>query len=212
MSDIQLTGDYEFFVKRADSERGEIIIQLEVGSDTVTFEAGEFVSDADALVGALRSLTEDAEQIQKDWEDRPNNETDGFVAEQRGGYSASLEGTVAGYDFPSRDIATYELAKLMADSGTFPDAWYQNERGNTDNIGEEVRKYSDAGRGKLLPLEGVKYAEGDTVLIGTYDYPYVVDRDYGKLGVMLHISGDPSITEFEQHENLRPYNDDDEEG
>lgn len=90
--------------------------------------------------------------------------------------------------YPSQDIAEYELARVMAESGVFPNAWYVNDRGNTDNISESLRKYHDEGGDKLLPLRGVEYEDGADITADGLSASVV--RDYGDMGIVYVLSGD----------------------
>lgn len=215
MSTIRLTGDYEFSIERADTEAGEIMFTCEVGNDSVIFEVGQDISDADALLGVLSDLTSEVQKMINAWQYRPDSENDGFISQGRNGYFATLYGKSSPENhngYPTQDIAAYELARLMADSQTTPNAWYQGERGIDRMINTEVHAYLDDNDG-LKPLPNAKYASGTNVIM---DHPnwdwrhFVVDQDYGDLGVMVHTSGDPSMTELATHEQLKPYPDDDE--
>ena len=196
-----------------DMDTGTITLTITTDDGAISIDAGQSEDDAASLRDNLKSASDEAGQIADNWQDIPE-EDDGYVTEDyRSGYGVMLERThhdtpwgARGY--PSREIATYELAKLMGDSGVFFNSWIQRERGITDPISDDINALLD-DEGKVKPLQGVRYECGDEVLIGGYDYPYVVDKDYGTLGVMLHISGDPSITEFESHENLKPYQEED---
>lgn len=186
-----------FRLERED-DSGEIILTVTGdGDESVRVNAGDSPEDAEQIRDSLRSLLADAEDLVKDWETRPDFESDAFVADGRDGYSVSLEGSHIG-TYPSRDIATYELARAMADGGVSPNCWYQNERGNTDSIGEEISKYLGEDD-KLLPLPGAEFEPGDVIRHADRnrcDWPMAVDRDYGELGIWAHTSGDPSITEL----------------
>jgi hypothetical protein len=199
-------------VTREDDEDGSIILKIESQTETITMDAGRFQGDAEILRDALRDALSDVEEILKDWEDRPDEENDGYVGEGRhGGYLVRLAGdTPEGMprdDYPSRDIAVYELARLMAEGGYYPNCWYVNDHGNYEEIGSEVGAYvtnnEESGGWDLKPLEGVQYEEGEIVCedTGALCWPMVVDRDYGRLGLMLHAHGDPGITEFVEHED-----------
>lgn len=178
----------EFDVERNDDGDVVLTIKTEDG-DTVRINIGCFYDSAEGLETALRDAADAIKtNILTDWEDTPD-EYDGWVSEGRDGYYVSLEGIPrrnTRHGYASRDIAVYELAQAMADAGCFPNAWYSNERGNTENIGEEVRKHHDAGGSSMLPLEGVEYEEGDAVIYSDPAWPWIVDKDYGQLGVVIH--------------------------
>ena len=198
-----------FSIDVTRDENGSVIVAITADDDTITINTGRTREDAAQLASTLHTASDEATGIEAEWQDIPE-EDDGYISDGRLGYYVSAPGKVTG-PFPSREIAAYELARIMADGGFFPDVWYQGKQGNTEPAGAEVYAYLD-GEDNLRPLPGVKYEEGTRVYISGYDYPYAVDHDYGDLGVMLHISGDPSITEFEQHDALRPASDDCEEG
>jgi hypothetical protein len=193
-------------VERADDEYGSIILKIESQTETITMDAGQLQGDAEILRDALRDALNDVEEILTDWEDRPDEE-DGYVTEDRGGYLVQLSGSAPDSmprdGYPSRDIAVYELARLMTEHGYFPNAWFVNERGNTDQIGSEIGGMLNESADGVKPLKGVQYEEGEIVCedTGALCWPMVVDRDYGRLGLMLYTSGDPSITEFVEHED-----------
>lgn len=184
----------EFEVERED-ESGDVVLTITTDAgDKVRINIGRFYDSASSLVDTLRSTADDVKaNILTDWQDTPD-EFDGWVSEGRDGYYVRLEGTELGgrHGYASRDIAVYELAKAMADSGCFPNAWYQNERGNVDDIAYEVRKYHDEGGDKMLPLEGVEYGVGDRIVSGDQDW-WVVEQDYGQLGIVAHVWGDPTV-------------------
>lgn len=209
--EMRADSNLEIRVHRADDETGAITLEIEGDDDTVTIDVGRFEDDAYQLADELQSATRAAEDIRDNWEDRPDRETDGWVYSWRDGYHAKLGNQQTG-PFPSRDIATYELARLMADGGMFPNAWYEDERGGTDDIAAAVLAYHDEAGATLKPLTGVRYQPGAVVREQDGDWPLVVDADYGDLGVMLHTQGDPSVTVFvlDRHEQLSPA--DDQEG
>jgi hypothetical protein len=203
MSTTTLNGLPEFEVFRREDETGEVVLKISVGDfDEIEISVGTFSSDADELASALERGVAEVHDLISEWEDLPDTEGDGFVVEDRGGYLVTLETQhPAGMPrdgYPSRDIATYELAKLMADAGVFPNAWYQNERGNTENIGDAVRAYHDEGGDKLLPLEGVQYEDGALVAVETEPQLYTrmtVVHDYGRLGIIMDHYGEAQLIE-----------------
>jgi hypothetical protein len=203
MAHIDLTGDYEFSVQRTDDEQGDIVITLTAGSDTVKFAVGHRQSDAEDLAGELRDLTAEAEQIVSDWEDRPG-ENDGYVSAGPDGYYLQLSHKPDG-PYRSCDIATYELARQMAESGYFPNAWYQDEQDHAEPIHDAIGALLDE-HDKLKPLPGARYKPGDVIALAGDNWPaWVVVHDYGHLGAILHAQGDPSMTAFAEHDRLTPY-------
>lgn len=191
--------------ERADDESGMVTMTITANGDVITINAGRFQEDASALADELEKAAQEVRSIAGDWEDRPDDE-DGWVLADRDGYFAKLSNEQAG-PFPSQDIATYELARMMADSGYFPNAWRQDERGNYDAIHDAVRAFHDEGGDKLLPLPDVRYADGAEVTVSGDGSGYVV-RDYGNLGVVVEHYGDISVHE---HDELATYTDEDEE-
>jgi hypothetical protein len=217
---VTLTGVPDFKIYRREDEVGAVMLRLEdVNGVVVEFDCGDNISDADALVEALDDAHDEATEVQENWEDRPDEE-DGYVSE---GSTRECYVSLSGKSpdgmprdgYPSRDIATYELARMMADAGYFPNAWYVNERGNTDEIGAEVRAFHDEGGDKLKPLEGVEFSEDDTVIFTSDPYQdpmqWNVVADYGTLGLILSSYGEPEFFDGEQRAEVSLYEDEDEE-
>lgn len=233
MAQVTTFGVDSIEVTREDDEAGSVVlvIRTEGGTDSCTdsytFYAGRFFEDAENLARDLRSAANDAEAIVSDWQDRPD-EYDGFVSEDRGRYLVSLDGVHWNGDalvsvtrfpdrrwrsFPTRDIATYELARAMEVSGVFPNVWYQNERGSPDNIGEQVRAFHDEGGTNCKPLSGVEYEDGADVLI-RYEEGFLggqVVKDYGELGIVYVLSGDDEERFSEDRSEVKPYDEDEGE-
>lgn len=69
---------------------------------------------------------------------------DAVVAEDRGQYVVSIEGTRVG-TFDDQDAAYLALARAMVDAGCFLDAFHVNDRGNWHRIDGEIRELHDAG-------------------------------------------------------------------
>lgn len=196
-------------VEREDDESGLIVLTISANNDVITIYTGRFQEDADQLRGELEGATDQARTIHDDWEDQPDNERDGFVSDGRDGYDVSLEGSHIG-TYKSHDIAVYELASAMAAGGIFPNAWSVNERGNTDAIHDQVGAWLDEG--KLKPAPGAKYGRGADVRVSDEDWQHwVVDADYGDMGVVVHTYGDPSVNMLASHDRLQPYEDDEED-
>lgn len=188
---------------------GDILLTIKADDTRITINVGHEYDAVTTVQEGLRKLAEDLyTQVVDGWEDIPE-EWDARVTADRGEYLVSIGGKdVTGY--PTRDIAVYELARRMADAGEFGNAWYYNEHGTYDNINDEVRKYHDEGGDKLLPLPGVQYQDGATVDYGDPDFPWIVDRDYGPLGVRVHASGDPDVNALvTDRTELKPYSGDD---
>lgn len=221
---LTLDGNPSFKITRKDDETGDIILVIDVEDEDVEINCGRFSSDADALLGALQDAAEEAKTLVDDWEDRPD-EFDGYVTEDRGGYRVVMESTHRPANwrepgYPTREIATYELAKLMVESGCYPNAWYQNERGNNDFIGEAVYAFQEDGPDslKMKPLEGVQFSEDDTVTFTSdpSQEPVLwtegtVVADYGTLGLILSSYGDREFFDGEQRAQVKLYEDEDED-
>ena len=200
-------------VTRADYEDGDITLTIDTDDGEITIDCGRFQVDADQLRGELELALVQAREILNDWEDRPD-EGDGYVTEERGEFLPSLSGKrlwKGRHGFPSREIAVYELARAMAEAGYYPNAWYVNERGNTDAIDDAVGAWH-GDDGKLKPLPGVRHEAGDTVSLAGDDWPtWTVDADYGDMGVMVRTQGDPDVRTLASHDDLSPYGDDDDD-
>ncbi len=211
MAEIMLSGDCEFSVEHSD-ENEEIVFILEAGDDTVRLIAGGSATDAADLASQLRSAAEDADTIADDWEETPDQETDGIVYETSDGYTIDLEGAALEdlggrvRVFPTQDIAIYELARAMTDRRVCPDAWYVSERGDHEPIGSHIYTHLIDDEDKLRPPTGAKYSQGDVVSLAGDGWPtWTVDGDYGEYGVMIHAQGDPAITHVAAHDDLTPY-------
>lgn len=214
-NEFQATEELSMSVERS-SEDGSVILTITANHDTITINVGLEDDDALQLADELGKTTTAAQAIADSWEARPDAESDAFVCETRDGYTAQVEGVQVPCSwnrwnaFPSRDIATYELVRYMTEHGIFPRVWYQNERGNTDNIGQDVSKYFGPDD-KAVTLPGVRYEEGETVTLPAEDWKtWVVDGDYGDLGVQVHTSGDPDVNMLAAHDQITPYEDEDE--
>lgn len=202
------TEDLGISIERTDDESGDIIMTVTANGGEITINCGPALDDAWQLHDELNKATQVAFDLRDNWENRPDEE-DGYVFSGRDGYFAKLSGTQAG-PFPSQDVATYELARMMATADFFPDSWWQNERGTLSSTVDAVGAYLDDG--KIKPLDGVRFADGDEVLVPAEDWRHwVVDHDYGNLGVMVHTYGDSSVNMLATHDQLQPYDEDDEE-
>jgi hypothetical protein len=219
---LTLNGNPSFKITRTDDESGDIMLVIDVEDEDgdVEINCGRFSSDADALLGALQDAAKEAKSLADDWEDRPD-EFDGYVTEDRGTYRVVMESTRRPANwrepgYPTREIATYELAKLMVESGCYPNAWYQNERGDTDDIGAEVYAFQEDGPDALTlkPLEGVEFSEDDTVIFTSDPYQdpvqWTVVADYGTLGLILSSYGEREFFDGEQRAQVKLYEDDEE--
>lgn len=184
--------------KNAD---GDVVLTITDDTDPgseITINTGSGYSGAEELADSLDTLNDDMKNIMANWEDTPDDE-DGYISFYNGAYYARLSGSYIGDDargFPSRDIAEYELAKAMATAGYFPNCWLEGERGGYDLL--DLSRFND-DEGNIKPLEGVQHETGSLVSVPERlsDWTtWVVDGDYGTMGLMLHTSGDPSVTLF----------------
>lgn len=190
MSKITIYGLESIEVTREDDEAGTINLIINGADDTcIVIDCGRFFDDLSELRTSLENATEEAGSLIEGWEDRPDDE-DGYVGFGRDSYYASLsqKACVAPYASPrdgflTRDIATYHLAEAMAESGYFPNAWYEEERGGHTDISESVRAFHDEGGTSLKPLPGVTFEEDDEVMVDG-EYATIV-FDYGaELGIV----------------------------
>jgi hypothetical protein len=193
----------EIQARRADDERGDVMLIIRTDDGTVRVRIGRTADDADRLAEALARALTQATSMGEDWYNLPD-ENDGYVSLNRGRYYVTFGGkSPAGQPrngYPKPDIAIYELAKMMAEAGEFPPAWMEGEHGpSSREINAEVRAFHDAGGDQMRPLEGVRYEPGDEVR--SDDGTWEVIRDYGELGVWLGVYGDRSAGErFTTHE------------
>lgn len=190
-------------VEREASEYAPVVLNIVADSDSLRIYCGTTYDDAETLASMLEALAKSAREIVDEWKDVPDADGDGFVFSGRDGYLVQLEGlhwngtTLASHSgrrltyFPTRKIAEYELARAMAHAGCFPNVWYEDERGWTDDIGERIsREHFDPSDGGVTvrPLEGVEYEPGTYLNID--GWTAVVERDYGNLGITYHLVGD----------------------
>lgn len=214
MSQNTFIGDDQlrFTVERSDDGDGSIILTITANGDRITINAGHSQDDAADLAARLGDLRSDAKSIADDWEDRPEKE-DGYAFHSPDGWYARLDGKQypeGRHGFALQDIAMYELAKAMAEAEYRPNTWHENERGITTMINDEILKYYDDA-GQLKPLAGIRYEQGAIVSVAGDDWPtWVVDGDYGDMGVMIHTQGDPDISTLATHNQLTPYEEESE--
>lgn len=184
------------------------------GGDVVVFDCGRFNDDLHSLTTDLEALVEDAKKECRDWEDLPD-EYDAYIGAHWGRFFLTIEQVHVGDQkgYPTREIAAYELARHMTESGVFPGAWFQNERGTCDAVDDEVRAFHDEGGTGLKPLPGVRFEDGAEVLIAGMGRAYVV-KDYGDLGLTYVLSGDDEVRFIEDNvaDAVLPYPDEDEDG
>lgn len=209
----------QFSVNRA--EDGQVVLTIVTGvqgGDVILINVGDNEETASTLHEQLDDTSAHlAREILDGWQDTPDPENDGWVSFYDGKYSVSLGRPRDITYYPTMDIAVYELAALMAEAGYFPNAWYQNSRGITENIDTRVRAFHDEGGDKMLPLAGVEYQPGDQITYGPGDAapgivePRTVVRDYGAMGIILdgeyrtYVSGesrDEWQQVFTQHEGF----------
>jgi hypothetical protein len=229
MATFEMSGIEEIKAERLDNEWGDLRLTIKGEDSTqVVIDCGRFFDDAEVLKSLLFDASQDvANNILNGWEDRPDGEADGFVfsADRQPGYVVQLSGSpwdgeVLGahnarsnarpVTFPTRDAAEYELAAAMSESGYFPNVWYENDRGITDDIGESVRKYHDEGGTGLLPLPGVKF-EPDSDVWTPDGYRAVVVKDYGAIGITYVLDGDGERRHEDTNEGFTPYEEDEDE-
>lgn len=157
--------------------------------------------DLDAIVDLLRTARDEGYLPDPDEDDDYDGpaESDGFVTlgSAPGGqidYEVRLEGIFKGR-YPRQEFAVYQLARAMAESGSFPAAWMEGEHGPSSRpIDDEVRRHHDTELGEILLLPGARFAPGDDVIDSDGGWPCTVIFDYGDLGVHVHAQGDPDVT------------------
>jgi hypothetical protein len=203
-----------FSVRRR--EDGNVVFTLKADGVTIELGIGRNQDDVESVTDDLSRLVAIGlkSDILTSWEDTPGD-FDGYVVEDDGKYYVRLSGHEVTSPwqhgngenfFPSREIAIYALAEAAAKTGEECNMWHQYQAYTVD-IGEAVYAYqenNDEGSLRVKPLDGVVFAEDDEVLLADDDegWLFVVDRDFGKLGVLLHISGDPTIERFVEDRSL----------
>lgn len=219
---------FDIETERRDDELGSLVVKMTTDDAEIVVEIGRFYDDAIAMKDTFLAAAKEIEDtILKGWEDVPD-EFDAYVHDDRDGYYVSIEGVMWDADreetvsqtrggqhvrpLPSREIAEYELARAMSKSGCFPNAWYTDERGWSDNIAERVRAFHDEGGTGLLPLEGVRFEEDSAIRTPDGWRAYVV-RDYGNLGMIYVLSGDDTrhFAEGDERDTFVAIDDDEEE-
>lgn len=177
----------EFSVVRDDAY-GWIRLRINADGNKIRLNVGKFHDDAEGLRDQLKQAVGQLDDLLKDWHDVPDD-YDCYVTLDRGGYYVQVENKEAeGHPFPTREIAFYEAARLMAEMGSFPNAWLSGEHGPaSEDCGEKIRNFHDEGGDKVDPLPGVQYADGQEVL---FDGDTVeIIRDYGDLGIRFSYYG-----------------------
>ena len=192
-------GGPRFSIERGPG--GDVILSVLTQNVQVEINVGRSLEDVQNMVDDLGETAGAAlSDILECWEDTPEDR-DGYVTLYRLMYAVQLD-LLDGGMYPTQDIATYELARMMANAGWFPNAWYQGQVGY-DDINTDIKAFltDDQDKPRLKPLDGVVYDDGDTVMLdGTCGTPCTVVRDYGKLGVMMHVEGYPSSPVFAKPE------------
>jgi hypothetical protein len=200
MNTTSYIGSPSFKIEKDES--GDVVLTITDDTDPsseIIIHTGSGYTGAEELADALDTLNDDMRDIITNWEDSPDEE-DGYISFYNGKYCVSLSGNQVG-QYPSRDIAEYELAKAVIETGYYPNCWLEGERGGHDLL--DLSRFTDE-QDNLKPLEGVQYGAGDDVTVSEplSDWSsWVVDGDYGTLGLLLHIDGDPSVTLFVEHED-----------
>lgn len=208
----------QFSVNRA--EDGQVVLTIATGGtdgDLILINVGDNEETASTLHEQLDDTSAHlAREILDGWQDTPS-EHDAYVTFGDGKYWVDLHGGQGVNQYPTMDIAVYELAALMAETGEFPPAWYVSSRSITEDINARVRAFHDQGGDGMLPLAGVEYQPGDQITYGPGDAapgivePRTVVRDYGAMGIILdgeyrtYVSGesrDEWQQVFTQHEGF----------
>jgi hypothetical protein len=221
MSSIELVGLASLTVTRSDEAPGEVTLVLmgEEG-DRISISVGHHDEDAAnlrlELAGALAKL----DRWLADWYVHPD-EYDAYVGDLGPDYSVRLEGVILDRTFPSKEIATYELARMMAERGCFPAAWFEGYQGGHEPLDDEVRAFHDEGGDKLLELWGRQYEDGAEVLIRDPDtlttdadeWTANVVRDYGVMGVVYRYPENQHdyVLEHTDRDRMRPVPDDEDD-
>jgi hypothetical protein len=184
------------------NEDGEILLVLATGEDGITINAGRLWADADGIAGVGEAIARQAGDLLNEWADAPHDD-DGWVILDECGWHARLGGweppgqPEGGY--PLRRIAVYELARLMAEhAGTNAPAWIVTGDGRPSaQLNAEVRAHLTDG-GQLIPLPGTRFEPG-TAVTDPDGTAWIVRRDYGDLGVMLHDPAGRAVTGYVLH-------------
>jgi hypothetical protein len=193
---------------RTEDEDGDVTLVIKTDEGTVRVRVGRTADDADRLTEALGKARDQAAKVGDDWNDRPDR-YDGYVTLSRGRwfttFSQQSPGDQPRNGYPTSEIAIYELARMITEHGEFVSVWAEGEHGPSSRpIGADVYAHIDE-HDQLRPLPGVRFEDGDLVALEGDGWPtWVVDRDYGELGVMVHTEGDPDVYALAQHDALTP--------
>jgi hypothetical protein len=161
----------EFGVDRHPA--GDVELEICANAHAVRITIGDLYEDVSLLAESLRHLAEDVERdILDGWEDTPD-ESDAYISVDHGRYHVSLEEVRVG-DYPTRDVAEIELARAMVAAGTFPNAWFINERLIHLDINDDIRRWHNEGGDQMIPLPEVQYQPGDRLRHAEMDWPHIV--------------------------------------
>lgn len=182
-------------------EDGNVVLTGSASCGKVAFNIGNDEDSAGELHEELLDVVDKLTKILDLWEDTPEDE-DGWVILDNGKYVVRFDNLEKARGIPSREIAIRLLAEVMFEARMLPHAWLSGEHGPaTESIDEKISAEFDPGTRDLKPLEGVEYTSRALVRIAEGGDLLTVDRDFGDLGIMLHVSGDPSVTVFVRPED-----------
>lgn len=194
--------DGEPGMKVERGEDGHVVFTIQARGDEIRLDVMDTQESASHLHDILNDVSAHlSREILDGWTDLPR-EDDAWVLFEDGKYYIRYAGMDDDDSYPTQNIATYELAAIMAARGEFGSAWFQNSRGIYEGIDTAVRAFHDEGGDKMLPLVGVQYEPGTEIRFTSDQSPLEqmdreVVKDYGAMGIVvsdgestLYISGE----------------------
>lgn len=204
---IDVKDDTDFLVEHEEDEGrygyDQLVIVIRDGDSEIRLRSRPGYTGVEDLASAFSYAAEKARKIRDTIADLPDD-TDAWIHSDRSQswFRVELEGVTIG-EWPDEDVAVYELARAMSEHGSFPAAWLDPGDGPV-SVDDRVRAHHDEGGTGLLPLEGVKYDEGDDVqVLGRYGWvDATVVHDYGtQIGVHVKYP-ETSETDVADHDDV----------